>query len=180
MLTATITIETELSGPVQEGDRLSRLVQEARQLLAETPQLVSPMLKQALEALSVADMAADTRPPSAGLAPWQVRNVKAFVDANVGESIGIDDLASLCRLSVSHFHRAFKSSFGETPYAYVLRQRMALAARLIAETSDPLSQIALDCGLTDQAHLSNLFRKAHGVSPKVWRSMNWEKAAAVH
>jgi AraC-like DNA-binding protein len=32
-----------------------------------------------------------------------------------------------------------------------------------------LGQIAADCGFTDQAHLSNLFRRFVGESPGVWR-----------
>jgi AraC-like DNA-binding protein len=36
-------------------------------------------------------------------------------------------------------------------------------------TDAPLSEIALACGFTDQAHLSNLFRRRVGVSPAIWR-----------
>jgi AraC-like DNA-binding protein len=43
------------------------------------------------------------------------------------------------------------------------------AQRLMLLTDDPLAQIALDCGLADQAHLSRWFRRLIGVSPAAWR-----------
>ena len=36
-------------------------------------------------------------------------------------------------------------------------------------TDAPLSEIALDCGLADQAHLSRLFRRIVGETPRAWR-----------
>jgi AraC-like DNA-binding protein len=36
-------------------------------------------------------------------------------------------------------------------------------------TMRPLSEIAVDCGLADQAHLTRLFRKIVGESPAAWR-----------
>jgi hypothetical protein len=36
-------------------------------------------------------------------------------------------------------------------------------------TREPLSQVALDCGMCDQAHFTRVFRKVVGISPSVWR-----------
>ncbi|THK35807.1 AraC family transcriptional regulator [Ensifer sp. MPMI2T] len=73
------------------------------------------------------------------------------------------------RLSVSHFSRAFRDSFQETPYAYVLRCRVARSKEMMATTNEPLAQIALSCGMADQAHFSRLFRRLTGESPSHWR-----------
>ncbi|WP_370649792.1 helix-turn-helix domain-containing protein [Neorhizobium galegae] len=77
----------------------------------------------------------------------------------------------LCHLSVSHFSRAFKISFGDTPYNYILWRRIELAQRMIAQTDEPLSQVALACGFADQAHLCNVFRKFLGCTPMEWRRL---------
>jgi transcriptional regulator GlxA family with amidase domain len=50
-----------------------------------------------------------------GLAPWQVRMVEAHIDGNLDRNIAVEELAGLARLSVSHFGRAFKQSFGVAP-----------------------------------------------------------------
>jgi AraC family transcriptional regulator len=79
------------------------------------------------------------------------------------------DLARLVRLSVSHFARAFKYTFGYSPHAFLMRRRMERAQGLMLKSSVPLAQIALECGLSDQAHLSRLFLQFTGESPASWR-----------
>ena len=104
-----------------------------------------------------------------GLAPWQLGRVKEFVNANMFRSIRIEDLAAVTRLSTSYFRHAFRCSTGESPYAYILRRRMEHAQELMLLTDASLSQIALDCGFTDQPHLTRLFRRIVGVTPAAWR-----------
>jgi AraC family transcriptional regulator len=104
-----------------------------------------------------------------GLSPWQVRKVASHVDAHLDQPIRNDDLAMIARLNPSHFGRAFRNSFGEPPHEYVIRRRVERAQGLMLSTDAPLSEIALDCGLADQAHLSRLFRRIVGETPRAWR-----------
>lgn len=108
-----------------------------------------------------------------GLTPWQMRNVQTYVDMDLRSTIRIEALAGLCNLSAGHFQRAFKASFGETPHKYVTRKRMEMACRMMADTNEPLCQIALECGMTDQAHLTNSFRRLYGIAPHAWRKRIW-------
>jgi AraC-like DNA-binding protein len=112
----------------------------------------------------------------AGLAPWQARRVAAHVDENLGFSITIDHLSTIAGLSSSYFCRAFKDTFGDPPHAYIMRRRVERAQTLMLQTREPLSQIALACGLSDQAHLCNLFRRLVGQSPSHWRRSRWQEA----
>jgi AraC family transcriptional regulator len=104
-----------------------------------------------------------------GLAPWQIRRVTTHIETNLDAAITTKDLAMLARLSSFHFCRAFRDSFGESPHGYVTRRRIERAQGLMLTTNASLGQIAADCGFTDQAHLSNLFRRFVGESPGVWR-----------
>lgn len=110
-------------------------------------------------------------PAQGGLAPWQCKAILDHIDTTFTGPVRIEDLAGLARLSTSHFSRAFKISFGETPYAFVIGKRLHRAKMLMLSTDEPLSRIALDCGLSDQAHLSNLFRKFMGMAPNAWRRL---------
>lgn len=112
----------------------------------------------------------------AGLAPWQARRVSAHVNDNLGFPITIDQLAGIAGLSSSYFCRAFKDTFGDPPHAYIMRRRVERAQSLMLQTREPLSQIALACGLSDQAHLCNLFRRLVGQSPSHWRRSRWQEA----
>lgn len=115
--------------------------------------------------------------PRGGLAPWQIERVKAHIEAHLDGAIRIEDLTVITRLSPSYFSLAFRRSFGETPHAYLVRRRIVRAQELMLMTDEPLSQIAIACGLCDQAHLSKLFRRATNMSPNLWRR---ERRSAPH
>ena len=128
-------------------------------------------LNRAAEMLQAVDVA---RPPQkqetkGGLAPWQIRKVTAHIEANLGMPIRSSELAAIARLSPCHFSRVFRDSFGCSPLEYVMRRRLERAQGLMLSTEAPLCQIALDCGLADQAHFSRLFRRFVGETPRSWR-----------
>ena len=104
-----------------------------------------------------------------GLAPWQVRSVTTYIDANLSASLSCEALARSARLSVSYFARAFKCTFGYSPHVFLMRRRMERAQGLMLKTNAPLAQIALDCGFADQAHLSRHFLRLTGERPASWR-----------
>ena len=104
-----------------------------------------------------------------GLARWQKRKVEQYMSDNLDRPIPLDDVARQASLSVSHFSRAFKESYGTTPHMHIIGLRLALAQRLMMTTAESLSQIALACGLANQSHLSKLFRRHVGETPLAWR-----------
>jgi AraC family transcriptional regulator len=104
-----------------------------------------------------------------GLAPWQAKRIVAYIEAKRALCIRVADLAGIVQFSISHFSRAFSESFGQPPIAYVKERRIRHAQFLMLNTRESLSQIALDCGMSDQAHFTRVFRKVVGVSPGLWR-----------
>jgi transcriptional regulator GlxA family with amidase domain len=109
------------------------------------------------------------RTTTSGLAPWQVRKVSQYIDTELAHHISVASLAGIARLSASHFSRAFKISCGAAPANYVTSRRLESAKRLMLSTDKPLCQISLDCGFADQAHLSRVFRRWTGETPRAWR-----------
>src|SRR5258707_15644014 len=106
---------------------------------------------------------------SGGLAAWQLLRVRAYIDSNLHRTIHIRDLSAVARRSPAHFSRKFKQAVGESPHAYVVSRRLERACHLMMTNAEPLSEIALSVGFSDQAHLSRLFRQAFGQSPASWR-----------
>jgi len=123
------------------------------------------------------DEAATAR--TGGLAPWQVARVKRYIETHLSQRLNVSELAALVHLSDSHFARASKTSLGCSPHAYVIQQRIHYARRLVLETDLPLSQVALESGLADQAHLSRLYRRFFGATPSASRRHNSRPGSAV-
>ena len=104
-----------------------------------------------------------------GLAPWQLRRARELVRAKLGNSISVSELAIECKLSSSHFSRAFKQTTGMTPHSWLTRMRVEQAKELLRETDIDLVDIALACGFADQSHFSRVFLRAEGQTPGRWR-----------
>ena len=103
------------------------------------------------------------------LAGWQIARVRAFIEENLHSNIDAKDLSAVAQRSPAHFARSFKQAFGEPPHAYVIKRRLERACHLMVTTSEPLSQIALSVGFSDQAHLCRMFQRAFGQRPSKWR-----------
>lgn len=104
-----------------------------------------------------------------GFAAWRSRRVAARVDANLGGKIVIKDLAASLDMSVGHFCRAFKRTFGMPARIWIRHRRIELAQGLMLTTAASLSEIALSCGMSDQSHFTRSFRRIVGETPSSWR-----------
>jgi len=143
------------------GQALGREKCEAHQYIEKAAAL--------LRAQSAADAPEEPAAARCRLAPWQVARTTRFIDANLDKKIAIREIAATARLSPSHFSRAFRATVGLSPHAYVIRRRIERAQQMIRGADGQLSEIALECGFSDQAHLTKLFHRVVGVSPGAWR-----------
>ena len=114
-------------------------------------------------------MRALPRPVRGGLAPWQVRRAKEILCANLDGRVALQEVARECRLSVSHFPRAFRCSMGAAPHNWLLTRRVEVAKEKLRDDRLSLTDVALACGFADQSHLTRVFTRMVGVSPGAWR-----------
>ncbi len=103
------------------------------------------------------------------LSAWRAQKVTAFVETHLSGSIRVRDLARLVGLSNSYFCHAFKRRYGLTVHVYLTCRRIEMAQRLMLATNESLSDIALSCGMSDQAHFTRAFRRIVGETPNRWR-----------
>jgi AraC family transcriptional regulator len=103
------------------------------------------------------------------LTAWQKRRVLEHIEANLAAPLRNKDLAELAEYSEFHFNVAFRNSLGASPHEFLIRRRIDRARQLMLSTDMPLCEVAFECGLADQAHMSRLFRRYVGASPAAWR-----------
>jgi AraC family transcriptional regulator len=104
-----------------------------------------------------------------GLAAWQKHRAVEMLRANLHGQISLAQVAAECRLSVSHFVRAFKQTLGQPPYRWLMEQRIDAAKGLLRTSRLPVADIALRCGFTDQACFIRAFRRTTQTTPGDWR-----------
>lgn len=93
-----------------------------------------------------------------------------WIDANAAGPLDLDVTARQAGLSPFHFLRIFAKAIGATPHQYLVRSRLRHAARLLAEGSDSITEVALDVGFTDLSNFVRTFHRAAGVSPRRFRN----------
>jgi AraC family transcriptional regulator len=104
-----------------------------------------------------------------GLAPWQMRRASELLHANIHGRIRLSELARECGLSVSHFARSFKTSFGISTHQWLVHHRIERAKELMSGTGSSITEIAIQSGFSDQAALTHAFQHLVGVTPGSWR-----------
>jgi AraC family transcriptional regulator len=93
----------------------------------------------------------------------------SWIDANSRSEIDLDTAARVAGLSNFHFLRIFSRTLGVTPHQYLIRCRLRHAARLLAENSMYIGEIALEVGFGDLSNFVRTFHRAAGVSPREFR-----------
>ncbi|MFJ3681451.1 AraC family transcriptional regulator [Pseudomonas sp. NPDC090208] len=89
----------------------------------------------------------------------------ACIHQKPGNDWSLDNLAREAGLSRSLFAQQFRESVGETPYGYLTRWRLGIAAQLLAQTDLSIEQIAQKVGYRSEYSFNRAFKKARGRTP---------------
>ncbi len=92
-----------------------------------------------------------------------------WIDAHSNEPSDLESAARRVGLSPFHFLRLFSAVLGVTPHQYLLAARLRRAARLLADDTRAITDVAFDVGFGDLSNFVRTFRRAAGVSPRGFR-----------
>ena len=109
--------------------------------------------------------------PSCKLCDNALAQLTEYVAANLCEDLSINGLAKVVNMPPSRFVKAFKAAVGDSPHAWVITHRITRAKALLVNTELPIAQIALDCGFSSQSHMTTLFSRRLGITPRQYRNM---------
>lgn len=98
------------------------------------------------------------------------KTIVSYMEEHFHEPISLQRLADTIPCNSQYLCRFFKEISGVTPIQYLIGYRIDRAAALLAHTSLPILQIALDCGFENVSYFIRKFKEAKGCTPKAFRA----------
>lgn len=161
--------------PVAFGDRLGTISEELAKLKSESSDRILNTVCRRQELgfrmLSVFLEASTPNPNLFNLMRGLTRilPVLQFLENNLTQPFGREDLAGLVHLSPTRFHSVFKQITGLAPMEYVQHMRISKAQQLLVRSDLTIAEVGYQSGFGDPFHFSRLFKSAVGMSPKAYR-----------
>ena len=100
-------------------------------------------------------------------APWQVKRIEEYIEANWNDPITIERLAAITNTSARSIFKAFKKSRGYSPigFAKQIRLKQARARLLFGDARTTVTAVALACGFANLGHFAKDYQRAFGELP---------------
>lgn len=95
--------------------------------------------------------------------------VMDHIHRHYDEPLRLPALADMAGLSVYQLDQRIRSLFHVTGGQYLVKVRIDAACKRLTGTGEPIAQIALSCGYSDQSAFSRQFKQAVGISPLAYR-----------
>ena len=105
-----------------------------------------------------------------GLYSPKVTNLKDVINLHKYSNLSMEELSSLCHMSLSSFKREFKKQYNDSPSNYINNEKLKKAKELLSISDLTISDIAYEVGINDPQYFTRLFKKKEGISPSSYRT----------
>jgi AraC-like DNA-binding protein len=139
------------------------LIREGQHHRATTGRIGSALAEVLL--LKLEELAALAGPAGRGDEETFLR-CKGVIETDASKFATLGDLAKAVGLDPSRLCRLFRRHQGISPYQYLLRRKMALAAELLLDPNVLVKEAAAHIGFRDPYHFSRCFKSVHRVAPR--------------
>ena len=102
----------------------------------------------------------------------RIKQMLTFIAEHYAEPLQLADIAAAAYMSPRACGRCFQSQLGTTPFAYLMDYRTQRAGELLASTTLPVGEIALQCGFFSSSYFGRIFREKTGSTPNQYRKLH--------
>ncbi|WP_207434287.1 helix-turn-helix domain-containing protein [Sabulibacter ruber] len=99
----------------------------------------------------------------------KVEKVLQYLQACYREEVRLAEVAELVDMAEESFCRFLKQRTGKTFVENLHAIRLGHATRMLVQTSQPITQIALACGFNQPSYFNRIFRRTHACTPQEFR-----------
>ena len=99
----------------------------------------------------------------------KMKAMMRFIHSHYQESISVEDIAKEAHISKRVCFRLFQENLHMTPVEYMTGYRLRKACQRLADTKEPITQIAYNCGLGSCSYFGKVFREHYGCTPAAYR-----------
>lgn len=99
----------------------------------------------------------------------RIKNMMLYIQEHYGEDVSLAQLSSCADISESECMRCFKRVIGVTPIQFLKQFRIQQAKNLLANTSEKIVDIGIQCGFQDMSYFSKTFQQQCGCTPTEFR-----------
>ncbi|HLW10463.1 MAG TPA: AraC family transcriptional regulator [Fermentimonas sp.] len=104
----------------------------------------------------------------------RVTKIYEYINAKYQKTISLEELSNLVGMTPSALSRFFKLRSGKTISNYIIDLRLGHATRLLADTTDSVTEICYQCGFNNISNFNRIFRKSKNCTPSEFRE-NYRK-----
>lgn len=90
---------------------------------------------------------------------------RALIETHADRWRTLEEIAAAAKLDGASVCRLFRRFHGTSPYQYLLRRKMALAAEYLIDSGGLVKEAAARVGFSDPYHFARCFKAVHGVAP---------------
>ena len=93
----------------------------------------------------------------------------SFLFKNIYEETSVSEIAKSFGVSERYFRKIFTEHTGLSPSQFIIELRLRRAKSMLSCTDKSITEIAFSCGFYDGCHLTRIFKKYEGITPKEYR-----------
>jgi AraC-like DNA-binding protein len=101
----------------------------------------------------------------------QVGRVLSFIEANLADTISLQQLSSVAGTSVSTLQRMFRQTFRKSPVDYIIHRRFEKARELLEHTNLTITEITYQVGFSDSSYFAYQFKQRFSFTPGQFRKL---------
>jgi AraC-like DNA-binding protein len=102
---------------------------------------------------------------------YTYQNSVEVIQKNFISLQSLEQIAEACHIDSAYLCRLFKRFGNRSPYQYLMRMKMNLAAQKLRLPNSSVKEIAFELGFSDPFHFSRVFKKIFGIPPSKFKNL---------